>query len=142
MSTTDTRSNDATAMAKDATVDMKLEVVMIPVSDVERAKQFYESLGWRLDGDFRTDTSRGLQFTPKGSGCSIQFGTNVTSAEPGSAEGLHLIVSDIEAAHEALASRGVEVSEIDDQPWGSFVYFSDPDGNGWSVQQIQPRGGR
>jgi catechol 2,3-dioxygenase-like lactoylglutathione lyase family enzyme len=162
MSTTDTRGNDATAMAKDATVDMKLEVVMIPVSDVERAKQFYESLGWRLDGDFRTDTSRGLQFTPKGSGCSIQFGTNVTSVPPGSAEGLHLIVSDIEAAREALVARGVDASEVfhcesgyacrfpgNDPPvpgphpergtYASFLTFNDPDGNRWILQEVTTR---
>jgi catechol 2,3-dioxygenase-like lactoylglutathione lyase family enzyme len=163
MSTTDARSNDATATAKVARTDMKLEVVVIPVSDVERAKQFYEDLGWRLDGDFRSgDTFRGLQFTPKGSGCSIQFGTNVTSSPPGSAQGLHLIVSDIEAAREELVAHGVQASEVyhcesgyacrfpsNDPPvpgphpdrgtYGSFVSFRDPDGNSWVLQEVTTR---
>ncbi len=162
MSTTDVRSSDAPARAKPATIDMKLEVVVIPVSDVDRAIEFYESLGWRFDGDFRTDTSRGIQFTPVGSGCSIQFGTNVTSAAPGSAEGLHLIVSDIEAANEDLLARGVRTSGVfhcesgyacrfpgNDAPvpgrhpdagtYGSFLTFDDPDGNRWILQEVTTR---
>ena len=96
-----------------STADMKLEVVVIPVSDVDRAKEFYEGLGWRLDADFPFDNGfRVVQFTPPGSGCSVQFGTNITSAAPGSAQGLYLIVSDIEAARDELAARGVDVSEV------------------------------
>jgi catechol 2,3-dioxygenase-like lactoylglutathione lyase family enzyme len=162
MSTTDTRGNAAAATTNVGTVDMKLEVIVIPVSDVERAKQFYEGLGWRLDGDFRTDTSRGLQFTPKGSWCSIQFGTNVTTSPPGSAQGLHLIVDDIEAARAELVAHGVDATEVyhcesgyacrfpgNDPPvpgphpdrgtYGSFVSFSDPDGNGWILQEVTTR---
>jgi catechol 2,3-dioxygenase-like lactoylglutathione lyase family enzyme len=162
MSTTDTRSKDATAAGRIPTADMKLEVVVIPVSDVDRAKDFYDSLGWRLDGDFRTDTSRGLQYTPKGSWCSIQFGTNVTQSPPGSAQGLHLIVDDIEAARAELVARGVDATEVyhcesgyacrfpgNDPPvpgphpdrgtYGSFVSFSDPDGNGWILQEVTTR---
>src|SRR5215467_410270 len=94
-------------------VDLKLEAVVIPVSDVDRAKQFYGKLGWRLDADFRFPNAfRVVQFTPPGSGCSVQFGTNITSAAPGSAQGLYLIASDIEAARDELAGRGVEVSEV------------------------------
>ena len=105
MSTTEDRSAE--------TLDMKLEVVVIPVSDVDRAKEFYAGLGWRLDADFPFDNGfRVVQFTPPGSGCSIQFGTNITSAAPGSAQGLYLIVSDIEAARDELVARGVEVSEV------------------------------
>src|SRR5262245_5639879 len=96
-----------------ASVDLKLEVVVIPVADVDRAKRFYESLGWRLDADFAFDNGfRVVQFTPPGSGCSIQFGTNITTAAPGSARGLYLIVSDIEAARDAFVARGVKVSEV------------------------------
>ena len=106
------RSNDA-GDASVATVDMKLEVVVIPVSDVDRAKKFYGRLGWRLDGDFANgDDWRAIQFTPPGSGCSVIFGKNVTAAAPGSAQGLYLIVSDIEAARDELLRRGVEVSEV------------------------------
>jgi catechol 2,3-dioxygenase-like lactoylglutathione lyase family enzyme len=142
---------------------MKLEVVVIPVSDVDRSMQFYSSLGWRLDGDFRRENGfRGIQFTPTGSACSVQFGNKVTSAEPGSAEGLHLIVSDIEQARKDLISRGVEVSEVfhcasgyacryrgNDQPvpgphpdratYGSFLTFDDPDGNSWILQEVTTR---
>jgi predicted enzyme related to lactoylglutathione lyase len=162
MSTTEIRSNHAPATAKPATIDMKLEVVLIPVSDVDRAIEFYKSLGWRFDGDFRTDTSRGVQFTPKGSGCSIQFGTNVMSAAPGTAEGLHLVVSDIEAAQEDLVARGVRTSGVfhcasgyacrfpgNDDPipgrhpdagtYGSFLTFDDPDGNRWILQEVTTR---
>jgi catechol 2,3-dioxygenase-like lactoylglutathione lyase family enzyme len=143
-------------------VDMKLEVVVIPVSDVDRAKRFYGSLGWRLDADVVTgDDFRVVQFTPPGSGSSIIFGKNVTSAEPGSAQGLHLIVSDIGAARDELVVRGVEVSEAfhdvggvfhhagvdgrvsgpapDHRSYGSFASFRDPDGNGWLFQEVTTR---
>ena len=109
MSTTDVHGNDGSG----ASVDLKLEVVVIPVSDVDRAKEFYGRLGWRLDADFAFDNGfRVVQFTPPGSGCSVQFGTNITSAAPGSAQGLYLIVSDIEAARDELVARGAEVSEV------------------------------
>jgi catechol 2,3-dioxygenase-like lactoylglutathione lyase family enzyme len=142
-------------------VDTKLEVVVIPVSDVERAKHFYEGrLGWRLDADIApTDASRIVQVTPPGSDCSIQFGTGVSSAAPGSAESLYLIVSDIDAARADLVARGVEVGEVFHErapgarfhdpgrvegrsPNGSywtFATFSDPDGNGWLLQEITTR---
>ena len=113
MSTNEVLSKDATSDASVARVDMKLEAVVIPVSDVDRAKEFYGKLGWRLDADFPFDNGfRVVQFTPPGSGCSVQFGTNITSAAPGSAQGLYLIVSDIEAARDELVARGVEVSEV------------------------------
>ena len=139
------------------TVDMKIEVVAIPVSDIERAKRFYGStLGWRLDGDFAGgDEFRGLQFTPPGSQCSIHFGKGVTTAVPGSASGLYLVVSDIAAARAELADRGVAVSEVfhragpgkppisgpDPQrhSYASFATFSDPDGNTWLLQEITAR---
>jgi len=148
-------------------VDTKLEVVVIPVSDVDRAKEFYARLGWRLDGDFtHGDDWRGIQFTPPGSGCSLIFGKNVTSAAPGSAQGLYLIVSDIEAARRELLDRGVEISEVfhdagdvhlgRDEPYlfgrirvqgpdaehgsyRSFASFRDPDGNGWLLQEVTTR---
>lgn len=148
-------------------VDMKFEIVVIPVSDVERAKRFYVSLGWRLDADFASDDGyfRVLQFTPPGSGCSVIFGKNVTAAAPGSAQGLYLIVSDVEAARKELAGRGVQVSEVfhgagtyagSDEPYlfgrvrvsgpdpernsyRSFASFHDPDGNGWLFQEITQR---
>src|SRR5271154_1935869 len=100
---------EATSVAK---VDMKLEIVVIPVSDVDRAKEFYGRLGWRLDADYATDNFRVIQFTPPGSGCSVIFGKNVTAAAPGSAQGLYLIVSDLEAARAELLDRGVNVSEV------------------------------
>lgn len=139
------------------TVDMKIEVVAIPVSDVERAKRFYgDTLGWRLDGDFSAgDEFRGLQFTPPGSHCSIHFGKGVTMGAPGSASGLYLVVSDIEAARAELVDRGVEVSEIfhrtgpgkppvsgvDPQrhSYASLATFSDPDGNTWLLQEVTTR---
>ena len=109
MKTNEVRSNDATSVASVARVDMKLEIVVIPVSDVDRAKEFYGRLGWRLDADFaHGDDYRAIQFTPPGSGCSVIFGKNVTAAAPGSAKGLYLIVSDIEAARDELLRRGVE----------------------------------
>jgi catechol 2,3-dioxygenase-like lactoylglutathione lyase family enzyme len=148
-------------------VDMKLEIVVIPVSDVDRAKRFYGSLGWRLDADFAAgDDFRVIQFTPPGSGCSVIFGKNVTAAAPGSAQGMYLIVSDIKAARGELLSRGVEIGEVfhdagdvhagpddpylfgrlrvsgpapDHASYRSFASFSDPDGNGWLFQEITAR---
>jgi catechol 2,3-dioxygenase-like lactoylglutathione lyase family enzyme len=148
-------------------LDMKLEIVVIPVSDVDRAKGFYSKLGWRLDADFAAgDDFRVIQFTPPGSGCSVIFGKNVTAAAPGSAQGLYLIVSDIAAARDELLKRGVEIGEVfhgaanvyagTDQPYlfgrhrvggpdpdhgsyRSFASFSDPDGNGWLFQEITAR---
>ena len=143
-------------------MDMKLEVVVIPVSDVDRAKTFYLSLGWRLDADFPGDEGfRVVQLTPPGSACSIIFGSGVTSATPGSAEGLQLVVTDIEAARAELIERGVDVSGVfhdsggvfhhagtearaagpapEHKTYGSFASFSDPDGNGWFVQEVTTR---
>jgi catechol 2,3-dioxygenase-like lactoylglutathione lyase family enzyme len=156
MSRSQGRSEAATKTAKVQAVDMKLEVVAIPVSDVERAKRFYGGLGWRLDADFIVgDTFRGVQFTPPGSPASIHFGKGVTSAMPGSASGVFLVVSDIEAARAELAGRGVEVSEVfhragPGQPpvsgrdpqgrsYVSYATFSDPDGNSWLLQEITAR---
>ena len=121
-------------------MDWKLELVQVPVSDVDRAKNFYtEQVGFNLDHDHQvSDDLRFVQLTPPGSGCSISMGPPSGMA-PGSVQGLQLVVSDIEAAHAELSGRGVEVGEIQDLPWGSFVFFSDPDGNGWAVQQIIPR---
>jgi len=158
---------DATSDASVAGVDMKLEVVIIPVSDVDRAKKFYESLGWRLDADFANGEDwRCIQFTPPGSGCSIIFGKNVTAAAPGSAQGLYMIVSDIEAARDELLRRGVKISQVfhddgsvhagTDEPYlfgrlrvsgpdpehrsyHSFASFSDPDGNGWLLKEVTTR---
>jgi predicted enzyme related to lactoylglutathione lyase len=123
-------------------VDWKLELVSVPVSDVDRAKQFYiEQVGFNADHDHQvSDELRFVQLTPPGSACSIALGTGVTTAAPGSVKGLQIVVDDIEAAHAELVARGVQASEIQDFPWGSFVFFEDPDGNGWAVQQIQPRG--
>jgi catechol 2,3-dioxygenase-like lactoylglutathione lyase family enzyme len=123
-------------------VDFRLELVQVPVSDVDRAKEFYvEKAGFNADHDHQvSDELRFVQLTPPGSACSITIGTGFGSKmEPGSLEGLQVVVDDIEAAREELAGRGVEVSEVQDFPWGRFVFFSDPDGNGWSVQQIPPR---
>jgi catechol 2,3-dioxygenase-like lactoylglutathione lyase family enzyme len=164
MSTTQTIPEPPAQLAPAATVDLKLEVVIIPVSDVDRAKQFYGSLGWRLDADFAFDNGfRVVQFTPPGSGCSIQFGTKITSAAPGSARDLYLVVSDIEAARNELVERGAAISEVfhpvipgaQFQPLGmsgresgpaadhlsyrSFATFSDPDGNSWLLQEITTR---
>jgi catechol 2,3-dioxygenase-like lactoylglutathione lyase family enzyme len=163
MSTTQARHDDQTGDAGVAKVDLKLEVVVIPVSDVERAKGFYEQLGWRLDADFPFDNGfRVVQFTPPGSGCSIQFGTKITSAAPGSAQGLYLIVSDIAAARSELLARGVDVSEVfhpeapgaqfqpdgagrasgaapDEGSYQSFATFSDVDGNSWLLQEVTTR---
>jgi predicted enzyme related to lactoylglutathione lyase len=122
-------------------MDWKLELVAIPVSDVDRAKSFYvEKVGFNADHDHTvSDEIRFVQLTPPGSGCSIALGHGVTDAPPGSVRGMQLVVSDIEEAHATLAGRGVDVSDIQDLPWGSFVFFADPDGNRWAVQQIQPR---
>lgn len=119
-------------------MDFKLELVAVPVSDVDRAKAFYvENAGFVEDHDHRVaDGIRFVQLTPPGSACSIAFGTGITTKEPGSVEGLQLVVADIEAARAQLAGRGVAVSEVQDFPWGRFVFFSDPDGNGWAVQEI------
>ena len=155
-------------MNANAGVDMKLEIVVIPVADVDRAKRFYGDLGWRLDADYPSDDGyfRVIQFTPPGSGCSVIFGKNVTAAAPGSAQGLYLIVSDIEAARQELLDRGVAISEVfhdaagvyagSDEPYlfgrvriggidparssyRSFASFQDPDGNGWLFQEITQR---
>ncbi len=138
--------------------DLKLEVLVLPVSDVDRAKEFYGRLGWRLDADVALDGGFKLvQYTPPGSACSVHFGTDLTSAAPGSARGMHLVASDVEAAREALAAGGAEVSEIFHEgtvgdrfhpearlagrgaSYGSFVAFSDPDGNEWLVQEVTTR---
>jgi catechol 2,3-dioxygenase-like lactoylglutathione lyase family enzyme len=145
------------------TVDMKFEVVVIPVADVDRSKEFYAKLGWRLDADLPFDNGfRVVQFTPPGSGCSVQFGAKITSAPPGSAQGLYLIVSDVAAARKDLVARGVEVSEVfhpgtpgaqfhiegggrisgpapKHAAYNSFATFRDPDGNGWLFQEITTR---
>jgi len=157
MSGTQTRSETAIETPRARTVDMKLEVVVISVSDVERAKRFYGGLGWRLDADFIIgDAFRVVQFTPPGSPCSIHFGAGITSAAPGSARGLYLVVSDIEAARAELVERGADVSEVFHRPGGpgkppvggpdpgrhsyaSFATFSDPDGNSWLLQEITVR---
>ncbi|ALG12383.1 glyoxalase superfamily protein [Kibdelosporangium phytohabitans] len=121
-------------------MDFKLELVAVPVSDVDRAKAFYEQVGFNADHDHVVDEDiRFVQLTPPGSACSIAIGKGLSDAEPGSVKGLQVVVTDIEAAHKALTERGIEVSEIADLPWGSFVYFADPDGNSWAVQQGQPR---
>jgi predicted enzyme related to lactoylglutathione lyase len=123
-------------------MEWKLEVVAVPVSDVDRAKAFYtENVGFNADHDHRvSDSIRFVQLTPPGSACSIAIGDGLVETPPGSAQGLQLVVADVEAARAELLEGGVEVSEIQDFPWGSFVFFSDPDGNGWAVQQVPPRG--
>jgi catechol 2,3-dioxygenase-like lactoylglutathione lyase family enzyme len=168
MTITETRSETTSGPAPVRPVDMKFEIAVIPVSDVDRAKAFYGGLGWRLDADF-ADPDQGfrvLQFTPPGSGCSIIFGANVTDAAPGSAQGLYLIVSDVAAARDELLARGVEVSEVfhdgagkyqgpdepylfgrvrapgrhpDGSSYRSFASFRDPDGNGWLFQEVTNR---
>jgi catechol 2,3-dioxygenase-like lactoylglutathione lyase family enzyme len=122
-------------------MDWKLELVALPVSDVDRAKQFYvEQVGFHADHDHQvSDELRFVQLTPPGSACSIAFGTGLTQAQPGSVEGLQLVVDDVHAARAELVSRGVEVSDVHDFDWGSFVFFADPDGNRWSVQQLPKR---
>ena len=123
-------------------MDWKLELVAIPVTDVDRAKAFYvDQVGFVADHDHKvSDEMRFVQLTPPGSGCSIALGTGIVEAEPGSVRGVQLVVADIEAAHAQLVERGVEVSDVQDFPWGRFVFFSDPDGNSWAVQQIPARG--
>jgi catechol 2,3-dioxygenase-like lactoylglutathione lyase family enzyme len=122
-------------------MDWKLELVAVPVSDVDRAKAFYtEQAGFNADHDHTvSEDIRFVQLTPPGSACSIALGTGLLGGVPGSVQGLQLVVSDIHAAHAELLERGVEVSEVQVFPWGSFVFFSDPDGNGWAVQQVPPR---
>jgi catechol 2,3-dioxygenase-like lactoylglutathione lyase family enzyme len=160
LSATDNEAGNAPSAER---VDMKFEVVVIPVTDVDRSKAFYTKLGWRLDADFPFDNGfRVVQFTPPGSGCSIQFGTKMTTATPGSAQGLYLIVSDVEVAHKELLSREIEVSEVfhtsragaqfrpdsngrvsglapDHRSYFSFAIFNDPDGNTWLLQEITTR---
>lgn len=142
---------------------MKFEAVVIPVADVDRSKAFYTKLGWRLDADFPYDNGfRVVQFTPPGSGCSVQFGTKITASAPGSAQGLYLVVSDVEAAHKDVGARGIAVSEVfypgtpgaqfqidgsgriagsapEHATYGSFAWFRDPDGNGWLIQEVTTR---
>ena len=164
MSPSDVRRQEVSSDARVAKVDLKLEAMVISVSDADRAKAFYGRLGWRLDADFRFENGfRVVQFTPPGSGCSVQFGTHITSAAPGSAQGLYLVVSDIEAARADLVARGVAVSDVfhagtpgaqfqpdgtpgrvtgpapDHATYGSFATFSDPDGNGWLLQEVTAR---
>jgi catechol 2,3-dioxygenase-like lactoylglutathione lyase family enzyme len=164
MSPVDGQDGESGGKAHSAAVDLKLEVVVIPVADADRSKAFYAGLGWRLDADFPCDNGfRVVQFTPPGSLCSVQFGTKITGAPPGSAHGLYLIVSDIVAGREELKSRGAEVSEVfhsgvpgaqldpegasgrvsgsdpDHKSYSSFVTFEDPDGNSWLLQEVTDR---
>ena len=166
MSTKPVPTKDTTSDAKAGTLDMKFEIVVLPVSDVDRAKEFYTKLGWRLDADYAHENDfRVVQFTPPGSGCSVIFGKNVTAAAPGSSQGLYLIISDIEAVRAELLRRGVEVSDVfhnegvyagtdepylfgrvrvsgrdpDARSYRSFASFRDPDGNGWLFQEITAR---
>jgi catechol 2,3-dioxygenase-like lactoylglutathione lyase family enzyme len=122
-------------------MDWKLELVAIPVSDIDRAKAFYtDAVGFNADHDHTvSEEIRFVQLTPPGSACSIAFGNGIVHTRPGSVQGLQLVVEDIRAARAELAGRGVEVSEVSEFPWGSFVFFNDPDGNGWSVQQLPAR---
>ncbi|MGW2015639.1 VOC family protein [Streptomyces sp. NPDC001927] len=121
-------------------MDIKLELIGVPVTDIDRAKAFYEQVGFNADHDIPvSDDIRFVQMTPPGSACSIAFGKGITEMAPGSLDNMQVVVTDIEEAHADLTGRGIEVSPIDDQPWGSFVYFADPDGNRWAVQQTTPR---
>lgn len=122
-------------------MQMKLELVAVPVSDVDRAKAFYtEKIGFNADHDYRvSDTLRFVQLTPPGSACSIVIGEGITDMPPGSVKGLQMVVSDINEARDELVKRGAEVSEVEVMPWGSFIYFNDPDGNKWAIQYIPPR---
>ena len=122
-------------------MDWKIELVAIPVTDVDRAKAFYtENAGFNADHDHKvSDEIRFVQLTPPGSACSIALGKGVTDAEPGSVQGMQMVVADIQAAHDELAERGVEVSDVQEFPWGKFVFFKDPDGNGWAVQELVPQ---
>jgi catechol 2,3-dioxygenase-like lactoylglutathione lyase family enzyme len=161
MSSVEANSESAAGTPPLKAGEVKLEVIVLPVSDVDRAKEFYGRLGWRLDADVaRGDDLRLVQFTPPGSACSIQFGTNIAASAPGSAQSLYLSVADIEAAREELLTRGVAVGEVfhegalgarfhdpgrvpgpapDRDTYGSFAAFSDPDGNGWLLQEITTR---
>jgi predicted enzyme related to lactoylglutathione lyase len=123
-------------------MDFKLELVVLPVSDVDRAKAFYvDQAGFNADHDHRiSDDMRFVQLTPPGSACSIAIGKGLTDAAPGSVRGMQVVVADADAARAELAGRGVEVSEVQEFPWGRFVFFADPDGNAWSVQQLVPQG--
>ena len=123
-------------------MDWKLELVAVPVTDVDRAKAFYvDQVGFNADHDHRvSDEMRFVQLTPPGSACSIAIGSGLMDTEPGSVQGLQLVVADADAARAHLVERGVEVGEVQDFPWGRFVFFKDPDGNGWAVQEIQQRG--
>ncbi|MDP8982659.1 MAG: VOC family protein [Acidobacteriota bacterium] len=160
MATSSATNNESVSAAR---VDLKFEVIVIPVADVDRSKAFYTRLGWRLDADFPFDNGfRVVQFTPPGSGCSVQFGTKITTAAPGSAQGLYLIVSQIEAARKELVARGVEISEVfhaskpgaqfrpesdsrvsgpdpGHRSYSSFSTFNDPDGNTWLLQEVTTR---
>jgi catechol 2,3-dioxygenase-like lactoylglutathione lyase family enzyme len=122
-------------------MDMKLELVAVPVTDVDRAKAFYvDQVGFNLDHDHRvSDTLRFVQLTPPGSACSIVLGLGITEMAPGSQKGLQVVIPDAEGLRDELRSRGVEASDVDEQPWGLFVYFSDPDGNTWAAQQMVPQ---
>src|SRR5690242_5126410 len=122
-------------------MDLRLELVVIPVSDPDRSKAFYvDQVGFNADHDHRVNEDlRFIQLTPPGSACSIAFGKGLTEAPPGSVKGLQVVVDDIEEAHRELSGRGVPVTDIDDMAWGRFVFFADPDGNAWSVQEIPPR---
>jgi catechol 2,3-dioxygenase-like lactoylglutathione lyase family enzyme len=164
MSTTTTVTTTVATSSRAAVTDLKLEAVVIPVADVDRSKDFYAGLGWRLDADFAFDNGfRIIQLTSPGSPASVQFGTGVTTAEPGSAQGLYLVVSDIQAAHDELAARGVEITEVfhpvepgaqflpgsasgrvtgradEGASYGSFATFADPDGNTWLLQEVTAR---
>ncbi len=122
-------------------MDFKLELIPVPVTDVERAKAFYQQAGFNVDNDVTVRPGlRFVQLTPPGSGCSVSIGEGITEMAPGSLEGLQLVVDDVEAARDHLAERGLEISDIQDFPWGKFVFFNDPDGNGWAVQQIPDYG--
>ena len=161
MSSTDVRNQTSAEVPAPGVVDMNLEVIVLGVADVDKAKAFYANLGWRLDADVtRGEDFRLVQFTPPGSGCSVQFGINLTSAAPGSGQSPYLIVSDVEAARGGLVARGVDVSEVfhegspgarfheatrvdgpspDRSSYGSYATFSDPDGNGWLFQEVTTR---
>ena len=151
MSSTDASANTSTDAPDVGTIDMKLEVVTLPVSDIDRAVSFYQSLGWRLDADLTAgDDFRVVQFTPPHSQCSIHFGTGLTASAPGSADRMILAVTDIEAARDDLVGRGVDVSEIyearppgfesiEGRSYFAYASFKDPDGNGWLLQEIQTR---
>ena len=123
-------------------MDMKLELVAVPVADMDRAKAFYvDQVGFNADHDYRiSDELRFVQLTPPGSACSVVLGTGITEMAPGSQKGLQVVVQDAAAVRDDLRSRGVDASDVDDQPWGRFVYFSDPDGNTWAAQELVPQG--